>query len=169
MASDGSRKRYIITNLLQWLHDLSVSATVRESFWVFPALECTHIYSMIFLITVVAAFDLRLIGIKVSQHVQSLSKLSKLVLRLGMVCFIVNFITGTFLFASKAPDYYINSAFRIKMLLIFFGVAYHSVLLIKAAKWDEAPATSMGIKVAGVFSLLLWVGVIAASRWIAFM
>jgi uncharacterized protein DUF6644 len=159
----------MFTNLLQWLHDLSVSATVRESFWVFPALECTHIYSMVLLITVVAAFDLRLIGIKVTRHVQSLSQLSKLVLRVGLICFLVNFITGAFLFASKAPDYYINSAFRVKILLIFFGVAYHSVLLTKASKWDEAPATSVGIKVAGVCSLLLWVGVIAASRWIAFV
>ena len=159
----------MITNLLQWFHDLSVSTTVRESFWVFPALECTHIYSMIFLITVVAAFDLRLIGLNISKHAQSLSKLSKLVLRVGLVCFVVNFTTGAFLFASKAPDYYINSAFRIKMLLIFLGVAYHSVLLIKAAKWDQAPASSIGIKLAGVFSLLLWVGVIAASRWIAFV
>jgi hypothetical protein len=159
----------MVTNLLQWFHDLSVSTTVRESFWVFPALECTHIYSMIFLITVVAVFDLRLIGIKISRHVQSLSKFSKLVLHVGLICFFVNFVTGAFLFASKAPDYYINSAFRVKILLIVLGVAYHSVLLIKASKWDEAPATSMGIKVAGVFSLLLWVGVIAASRWIAFV
>jgi hypothetical protein len=159
----------MLVHLLQWLHDLSVSATVRESFWVFPALECTHIYSMILLITVVAAFDLRLIGIKITKHVQSLSKLSRLVLRVGVACLIVNFTTGAFLFASKAPDYYINSAFRVKILLILFGVAYHSVLLIKASKWDEAPATSMGVKVAGVFSLLLWVGVIAASRWIAFV
>ena len=159
----------MFTHLLQWLHDLSVSTTVRESFWVFPALECTHIYSMIFLITVVAAFDMRLIGIRISRHVQSLSKLSKLVLRVGLVCFFVNFTTGAFLFASKAPDYYINSAFRVKMLLILFGVAYHSVLLSKASKWDDAPASSVGIKVAGVVSLLLWVGVIAASRWIAFV
>lgn len=141
----------MFTNLLQFLHDLSVSSTVRESFWVFPALECTHIYSMVLLITVVAAFDLRLMGVKITRHVHSLSKLSKLVLRLGLVCFFVNFITGAFLFASKAPDYYINSAFRVKILLIFFGVMYHSVLLIKASKWDEAPATSTGIKVAGVF------------------
>src|SRR5689334_223719 len=136
----------MITHLLLWFHDLSVSTTVRESFWVFPALECTHIYSMIFLITVVAAFDLRLIGVKISRHVQPLPKLSRLVLRVGLVCFVVNFLTGAFLFASKAPDYYINSAFRVKMLLIFSGVLYHSVLLSKAAKWDEAPASSVGIK-----------------------
>jgi uncharacterized protein DUF6644 len=159
---------FMLVDVFQWLHDLPVSATVRESFYVFPALECTHIYSMIFLITVIAAFDLRLMGIRIGRHSQSLSSLSKLVLRWAWVCFTVNFVTGAFLFASKAPEYYLNSAFRIKMLLILLGVVYHSVLVPKASKWEEAPA-SMGTRLAGGFSLILWVGVIAASRWIAFV
>src|SRR5438132_131596 len=105
-----------LVKLCQWLHDLSVSGTVRESMWVFSTLECIHIYSMIFLITVVAVFDLRLMGIAMGR--QSVAQLSKLVLRWAWISLVVNFITGGFLFASKAPDYYINSAFRIKMLLI---------------------------------------------------
>jgi hypothetical protein len=155
-------------NLLQWLHDLRISAGVRESFTIFPALECIHIYSMILLIGIVAAFDLRLLGFKLARHPQPLSKLSRLVIRCTCVCLTVNFVTGAFLFASKAPDYYINPAFRLKMLLILTGVGYHSLLFPIASRWDEAPAKSVGVKLTGGFSLLLWIGVIAASRWIAF-
>ena len=157
----------MLVGLCQWLFDLSVSATVRESLWVFPTLECVHIYSMIFLITVIAVFDLRLMGLWMGR--QPLSQLARPVLRWMWVCFSVNALTGSFLFASRAPEYYTNTPFRIKILLIFLGVTYHTVVLRRAGRWDDAPAMPVGTKLAGGFSLLLWVGVIAASRWIAFV
>ncbi len=160
----------MLLHLCQWLYGLSVSQTVRESLWVFPTLECIHIYSMVFLITLVAAFDLRLLGVRIQRRThQPISQLGRLVLRWAWISLAINFATGSLLFASKAPDYYVNSAFLIKMLLIFLGVAYHSVLLPMAARWDDVPAMPLGPKFAGAFSLLLWVGVIAASRWIAFV
>jgi hypothetical protein len=168
-------ERLLLVNFCQWLYDLSVSATVRESSWVFPTLEWIHIYSMVFLITVIAALDLRLLGIAIRrQERQPLPQLSRRVLRWAWGAFTLNAATGTLLFASKAPDYYINSAFRIKILLIFLGLLYHSVVIPmvvvpRAARWEEIPVTPLWAKLAGGFSLLLWVGVIAASRWIAFV
>ena len=159
----------MIANLLKTIHDLSISQTVRSSLIAFPLLECIHLYSMVFLITVVATFDLRLMGIKIGRHVQPLSKLSNLVLKLAAVCFGVNFLTGLLLFGSKAPNYYANTAFRIKILLIVIGVAYHLILFSRASKWGDTVANSLGLKFVGVASLGLWVGVIAASRWIAFV
>ncbi len=159
-----------MVKLCQWLHDLSVSATVRESLWVFPTLEWVHIYSMIFLITVIAAFDLRLMGFAIGrQPRQPLSQLLSRVLRWALASFCVNAVTGSLLFMSKAPDYYTNSAFRIKIVLIFLGVLYHYLLLPRLVRREENPAVPFGIKFAGGFSLLIWIGVIAASRWIAFV
>jgi hypothetical protein len=74
------------------------------------------------------------------------------------------------LFAAKAPEYYSNSAFRIKILLIFLALAYHSLAVPAIAKrYTLASATPLGGKLAGGFSLALWFGVIAASRWIAYV
>ena len=74
---------------------------------------------------------------------------------------------------SSAPDYYVNSAFRIKILLIAVGVAYHwaviGVVLPMVDREDNAAAMPIGNKLVGGFSLAIWVGVIAASRWIAFV
>jgi hypothetical protein len=124
---------------------------------------------MVVLIAVVATFDMRLMGLNLVREAQPLSKLAKLVLVLASICFGVNFLTGLFLFASKAPDYYVNSAFRVKILLIVIAVAYHALLLFRASKWGDASARSLGSKVAGIASLVFWFGVIAASRWIAFV
>jgi hypothetical protein len=156
-----------MAHFLQWLHDLPVSGTVRESLWVFPTLECIHIYSMIFLITAVAAFDLRLGGFHLTRNPQPLSKLARWVLLWTPVSLAVNFVTGAFLFASKAPEYYVNSAFRVKMLLVLAGVVYHAILLWGASKWD-VDRISLVARVAGGLSLLFWLAVIGAARWIAF-
>ena len=160
----------MLANFFQWFYDLSVSATVRESLWVFPTLECVHIYSMIFLISVLGIFDLRLLGISIGRQRQPLSQLCSMVLRSAWVCFIVNAVTGLLLFVSLATDYYINSAFQIKVLLIFLGLVFHSVVLPRAARnWEDAPSPAFWSRFAGGFSLVLWIGVVVASRWIAFV
>jgi hypothetical protein len=153
------------------VYHLPVSDTVRESSWLFPTLEWMHIYSMIFLISVIAALDLRLLGLKIDYQPsrQSVSQLSRRVLRWAWGAFGVNAATGAFLFASKAPDYYINSAFRVKVVLLLVGLTYHWAFLPVVARWEDAAAMPVGSKLAGGFSLLLWIGVITASRWIAYM
>ncbi len=160
-----------MASLLEWLYELSVSQTVRESLWVFPTLEWIHLYSMIFLITLIAALDLRLMGFSIEPSPrQPLSQLARRVLRFAWIALGVNIVTGTLLFASLAPDFYINSAFRIKIVLIVLGVLYHWVVVLPMTKRDNAvPMTIASKFVLGCFSLLLWVGVIAASRWIAFV
>ena len=55
-----------------------------------------------------------------------------------------------------------------RLLLIVIAGAYHWMLFKRASKWDEVPVRGKMSGTAGIASLLLWVGVIAASRWIAF-
>jgi hypothetical protein len=156
-------------DLLTSIQDLSISQTVRKSLWAFPALECIHLYSMVFLITVVATFDMRLMGSRLAQEAQPLSKLSRLAFVVASLCFGVNLVTGTFLFAYKSTDYYITSAFCVKLLLILIAVGYQLFLFSLGSKWSGTPANSLGQRLAGFTSLALWIGVIAESRWIAFV
>ena len=157
-----------MAEFLKSIQGLSVSQVVRASLWVFPALECLHLYSMIFLIASVATFDMRLMGFKLVREAQSISKMAILVLKLATICFLINFVTGALLFGSKATDYYVNWAFQLKLLLIVIAGTYHWVLFRRASKWDEIPENGKMSGTAGIASILLWVGVIAASRWIAF-
>ena len=158
----------MLAESLKAIQNLSVSQTVRTSLWVFPLLECVHLYSMVFLIAAVATFDMRLMGFTLVRESQPVSSLAKSVLVLAVICFGLNFATGLLLFGSKAQDYSVNWAFQLKLLLIAIAAVYHWVLLSRASKWGDAPANSQASKVAGFTSLILWVGVIAASRWIAF-
>jgi hypothetical protein len=157
----------VFADLWQWAYDLSISATVRESSWVYPTFECIHLYSMVFLIGLVAAFDLRLMGIALEP--QPVSHFSKLVRRWVWIPLGINAVTGTLLFAAKAPEYSANIAFVVKMSLLFIGVTYHVFIIRKANHWDHLVKMPLTAKALGGLSLVLWVGVVGASRWIAYV
>src|SRR5207244_13251487 len=46
----------------RWLEQTSVGAGVRESLWLFPAIETLHLLGMAALVGTTAVFDLRLLG-----------------------------------------------------------------------------------------------------------
>jgi|SRR5580700_4707094 hypothetical protein len=156
--------------LWQWLYDLSLSTTLRNSIWAFPIIECVHIYSMISLIGLFAAFDMRLMGFAMGgKQRRPISELAKVVLRWIWIPVVVNAVTGTLMFAPNALSYSSNWAFRSKMLLVFLGLIYHVPLLFKAVRWNDSYEMPMGMKLMSIFSILVWAGVIVASRWIAYV
>jgi len=46
----------------RWLEQTSVGAGVRESLWLFPAIETLHLLGMAALVGTTVVFDLRLLG-----------------------------------------------------------------------------------------------------------
>jgi hypothetical protein len=159
-----------MTPLWQWLYDLSLSNAIRNSAWAFPIIECIHIYSMVSLIGLFAAFDMRLMGFAMGgKNRRPISELAKVVLRWVWIPVAVNTVTGLLMFAPNALTYSGNPAFQIKMLLILLGLIYHVPLLFKATGWNESSEISTGMKFVSILSIVVWAGVIVASRWIAYV
>jgi Family of unknown function (DUF6644) len=156
-----------LESLLNWIYDLGISATIRESSFAFPILECIHLYSMVFLIGIVSAFDLRLMGVSIED--QPLSHYSKLVRRWVWLPLSVNTVTGTLLFMSKPTEYSANMAFVVKMMFLFLGVAYHAIIVRRSARWNNLATMPAGVSVLGGISLVFWLGILASSRWIAYV
>ena len=154
-------------SLLNWIYDLGISATIRESSFAFPILECIHLYSMVFLIGIVSAFDLRLMGFSIED--QPLSHYSKLVRRWVWLPLSVNTVTGTLLFMSKPTEYSANMAFVVKMMFLFLGVAYHAIIVRRSDRWNNLATMPAGVGVLGGISLVFWLGILASSRWIAYV
>jgi Family of unknown function (DUF6644) len=152
-----------------WLEALPYSTSIRESLWLFPTLECIHLYSMILLVSIFSIFDLRLMGFSLGEPSEPLSSLSHRLLRWGWACFGINALTGFLIFSSEAVKMTGNWAFQLKMVLIVVALLVHSLVLRMAIRWEGAPSMPLSAKFVGTFSLLLWVGIIAASRWIAFV
>lgn len=87
--------------------------------------------------------------------------------------FVVQVITGALLFSSEAVKVYGNPAFRVKMFLILLAGAQALIFqwtsYRNVATWDDTELIPCGAKVAGFISILLWIGIVAAGRFIGFM
>ena len=88
----------------KWLEQTSVGANVRQSLWLFPAIETVHLLGMAALLAAIGAFDLRLIGVVLRD--QSLSGLSARLLPWAWVAFAVQVVSGGLLFSSEAAAWW---------------------------------------------------------------
>jgi hypothetical protein len=68
---------------------------------------------------------------------------------------------------------YDNLGFQIKMVLILIAginaLVFHSVAYQSVGKWDKDPVGPLSARAAGLVSILLWFGIVAAGRWIAYV
>jgi hypothetical protein len=154
----------------RWLEQTSVGAGVRESLWLFPAIETLHLLGMAALVGTIVVFDLRLLGWTL-RH-ERVSELAGRLLPWSWAGFAVQVVTGALLFTSEAVKVYTNPAFRVKMLLIFLA-GVHALIFWSVyrdlASWDDRGVLPAGAKVAGFVSILLWIGIVAAGRFIGFV
>ena len=157
--------------LCKWLDQTAVGAAVRESLWLFPAIETVHLLGMAALVGTVAALDLRLLGWAMRR--ERVSALAAKLLPWAWAGFAVQLVTGALLFSSEAVKVYSNPAFRLKMLLIFLAgmhaLIFHWIVYRDVANWDDSTLLPMKARVAGFVSILLWVGIVAAGRFIGFV
>jgi hypothetical protein len=154
-----------------WLEQSPIGAAVRQSLWLFPAIETVHLLGMTILVGTAAAFDLRLLGWGLQR-----TRVADLVRRLlpwTWVGFGLQVVTGGLLFSSEASKMYVNPAFRLKMLLIILAGAQALIFQLVAGRkvdaWDERAAVPIAARIGGLISILLWIGVVAAGRWIGFI
>jgi uncharacterized membrane protein len=104
---------------------------------------------------------------------EPVSKLAQRFLPWAWAGFIIQVVTGLLLFSSEATKMYGNIGFDIKMLLILVAginaFVFHEISYRSVGKWDNDPVAPFGARAAGLISILLWFGIVAAGRWIAYV
>ena len=157
--------------LCRWLELTMVGAGVRESLWLFPVIETLHLLGMAALVGTIAVFDFRLLGWMLPG--QRVSELARRLLPWSWAGFAVQVVTGALLFTSEAVKVYSNPAFRLKMLLILLAgvhaLIFHGTIYRGVATGDDSAVLPWRAKVAGFVSILLWIGIVAAGRFIGFV
>jgi hypothetical protein len=154
----------------KWLQDTTVGSHISNSLWLFPFIECFHVFGIVVLVGATGMLDLRLLGLALKG--QSVSKLNKQLLPWAWSGFALMVISGLLMFSSEAVKVYENGAFRLKMCLILLAginaLVFQTTVYKTVDKWDLRLRPPIGARLTGVFSLVLWVGVIFAGRWIAY-
>jgi hypothetical protein len=153
---------------LEWIKQTWIGEFVRSSTWAFPALQSLHFIGMTLLIGVVGVIDLRVLGVARGLPLHPLHRF----LPLAFFGFGLNLLTGIFFFCHDPYVYAFNPSFRLKMLLILLAglnaLWFRLGVFLDVDKWGSGIEASRLAKVISALSLLIWVGVITAGRFIAF-
>lgn len=150
-----------------WIENLPIAVYIGESWW-FPFLESIHVLTSTFLVGSILMLDLRLLGLAALSH--AASRITREVVPWTCGAFAVSALAGLGMFMSQANRYVDNRAFQVKAVLLILAGINMAVFQFRTVRsmprWDTAAVTSAAARVAGVGSLLLWIGIMLAGRWI---
>ena len=146
--------------------DLAVS--IRQSSWLFPAIEIVHIVGFIFLVGSAFLFDLRLLGVA---RKLSVKDVANYVLPWSRRSLLLVVPTGLLLFISQAKELSTNGVFGLKLILILIAFTnagiFHRFTFPSVSNWSTS-VTPTAAKAAAIISLVLWMSVITCGRLIAY-
>jgi Family of unknown function (DUF6644) len=158
-----------VLDLMHTIEQQPYAVAIAQSRWLFPFLETAHVLALTLVVGSVAMLDLRLLGI--GSRERSVSEMMGSVLPWTWTAFVAAATFGLLLFSSKASTYYLNVPFRIKMLCMGLAalnmLVFHGLLERDVATWDRG-VPPLRVRIAGGVSLLLWIVIVAAGRWIGF-
>jgi hypothetical protein len=112
------------------------------------------------LVTNMRLLGWRMGGASMSEVIDQLRIPKRVGFTLAAVC-------GILLLSCKAEEYYYNVFFRIKLVLLAL-VIVHALMFRRRVYYNDSPLPRTA-KVAGLFSLLLWIAIVCAGRGIGYI
>src|SRR5262249_16666780 len=153
--------------IFKWFDASWMGAVVRDSRWVFPAIEAVHIVALALLFGAILLLNLRLLGLTMTS--KPVARLAQDLAPWVLCSLIIILATGVLLFASEALKAYASVPFQVKMLFLFAAMIFHYTIYRWVTKADEAQLSPFWSKLAAVTSILLWLGVGIGGRGIGFL
>lgn len=159
-----------IPEFLASLEASGLASRIRDSLYLFPLIESTHVIGLTMVFGTIAIIDLRLLGIASTRR--PFTRIANDVLKWTWAAFALTVLTGLLMFITNAGVYYNNFYFRSKMaLLVLAGLNMLMFELTsgrRVKQWDKDSAAPLSGKAVAVVSLVVWVSIIFLGRWIGF-
>jgi hypothetical protein len=152
------------------IQDTELFTAMRESALVYPIVMSTHLTSIAIFGGMILMTDLRLLGLAMkTMSISDIVQQTRIWKRIG---FVIMVTCGALLAGAKLESYYDNPYFQIKIgFLALVGVhawVFRKSVYGNTAQLDALPTVPRVAKVAACISLVLWVGILSAGRWIAY-
>jgi Family of unknown function (DUF6644) len=159
-----------LLSICQWLQDTQIGTSVRESVWVFPIIESTHVLALSISVGLLLVSDLRLIGYIMKRR--AVSEVYDQIKPWMFTGFAIMTITGVFLFWCQAVKAYNSIFFKAKVILLVVAainaIAFERGIYRTVHQWDNALLPPVEARIAGWTSLILWVAIITCGRTMAY-
>lgn len=147
----------VLHDFAVWLAHSPLNAAVTARGWIVPEIQIVHIVAIAAVVISALQINLRALGVmEVNRPLRTVVQAWFPVILIAVV---VLAGTGFLLIASEPGRALFRTVFWVKLGLIVVAL----VVTGAQARMNPAPARALAI-----FSLLLWIGVIVAGRWIAY-
>ena len=147
-----------------------VTALMKSSTWLFPAVETFHILGFALLAGSIIILDLRVLGLN---RALPLTLLARHILPWTLVGAGIAVMSGALLFAAQIDEMLANRLFILKMgLLTLAGCNaawFHSVPWMTITEWERDASAPTGARISAALSILIWVCIIFCGRFIAYV
>jgi hypothetical protein len=148
-------------NFCEWLEKNPWIMSLDSSVVISLIFEICHYSGFFLLVGTSVVLDLRLMGVAARREpVPQLARQLRPWMWTGLVMVL---ISGFFMFAGDAVDFYGADTFRVKLLIVLVAVLFGIFVYSKSALASEQPSISIGMKLAALVSLILWIGSILIS------
>src|SRR5580658_5883550 len=158
----------MIREFCRWLAATSLSEHIQDAFWVIPTVQVVHIVSIAIVMTSMAMLDLRLVGIAGLR--QSLPDMAARFLPWVWIALVVLLCSGSILIIGEPGRDLLNVVFWVKMSLLATAIVltwtFQRMLRRSKTFWDRNRTAAILL---GSVSLVVWVGIVGAGRWIAYV
>jgi hypothetical protein len=160
------RSLIMLLPYFEWFESLSIGEAIRNSLWLFPAIECVHLLGLVLLGGSVLMVDLRLLGLGLRD--QAVRTVGESAHRLTVAGIGVMLVTGIPLFLSEAVKCYYSPAFWVKILTLMPAIAFALTVRLWVVRAEDGRFGSGARGLTALASLGSWFTVAAAGRWIGF-
>ena len=155
----------------EWLGQTPMSLVIQNVSWIIPAVQSVHILCIAIVVSSAFMVDLRLLGV-IGKDQPTAAYTSRFLTWIWPTL-VVLLISGSILITGEPTRSLENPAFLTKMSLLVLAIITTLILqrptLKEPAYWELTPGHRVSGRVLAVVSLLLWMGIVFAGRWIAYM
>ncbi len=157
-------------SVIQMLESTALHQYIQSQAWLWPTLEMFHFLGLCLLLGSLLIIDLSVIGF--ARDI-SLRLVDKFIIA-TLIGFAINAITGTLFVVGDPARYFVNIAFRIKMLLIVIAGLNALYFTFRVRPKIKAGANnfhdlSIDARLSTALSLTLWTSVIVLGRFIPYV
>lgn len=154
----------IITEAMTALEQSSLGAAARGSAWLYPVANMSHVLGAALLVGAIATFD-----IQVLRRMKNLGLIARAATPVAAFGLALQVASGVVLLSADAMPVVVNRAFQFKMAMFALGLLNVVTFRWRFGSSLAADASLNGASWFAALSLVSWLLVLLAGRFIAYL
>jgi hypothetical protein len=159
-----------LSQLSTWLEHTRMSEFIQVHEWIVPMVQSIHILAIAAVASSALMINLRLLGVYAAD--QPLQEVLARFVPFIWWSLVILLLTGVVMIVGEPPRSLKNPVFQLKMALLLGAIVATGICQIalrrRPAFGDVTAGRRAGAAALASVSMLLWVGIIFAGRWIAY-